>query len=380
MPKANKKIVDLEENEFLKGLIDEVNAIEDDSRIELGDESETEAEDHSSGMELAVGRDRPEKARADILGQVYDRSTHVDSDQMPTAFANLNAELKKSVSEAPPKPLQKPVVSTQDQTVGINDIGVATEAIPQGSQVDRTIAVEGAKKPQNLHIYQEKSQVVAQKPSRQGQAYVAADASLAQAETLKVAQERIHELEAEVDHLRKDNDDLASAGQIITQKMEGLQSRALRAEKEKNEVIAQFKNEVLILKGHLQYKDSELSKAKTKIEELDSRIKTDFKKIRVRERELENRLELVRAEKQALMRSKDDRILDLQRKVDQFKSELDLYRTKVQDLNKTMEDQQDQMRKTVRALRVALSNLEQESPIDEMSVTEAENSDKEKAE
>jgi chromosome segregation ATPase len=246
--------------------------------------------------------------------------------------------------------------------------------------VDRTIAVEGAKKSQNLHIYQEKSQVVAQKPSRQGQAYVAADASLAQAETLRVAQERIHELEAEVDHLRKDNDDLASAGQIITQKMEGLQSRALRAEKEKNEVIAQFKNEVLILKGHLQYKDSELSKAKTKIEELDSRIKTDFKKIRVRERELENRLELVRAEKQALMRSKDDRILDLQRKVDQFKSELDLYRTKVQDLNKTMEDQQDQMRKTVRALRVALSNLEQESPIDEMSVTEAENSDKEKAE
>ncbi len=380
MPKANKKNVDLEENEFLKGLIDEVNAIEHDSRIELGDESDTESEDHSSGMELAVGRERPEKERADILGQVYDRSTHVESDQIPTAFANLNAELKKSINEAPPKPQQKPTISTQDLTIGINDVGVTTEAIPQGSQVDRTIAVEGAKKPQSLHIYQEKSQVISQKPSRQGQAYVAADASLAQAETLKVAQERIHELEAEVDHLRKDNDDLASAGQIITQKMEGLQSRALRAEKEKNEVISQFKNEVLILKGHLQYKDSELSKAKTKIEELDSRIKTDFKKIRVRERELENRLELVRAEKQALMRSKDDRILDLQRKVDQFKSELDLYRTKVQDLNRSMEDQQDQMRKTVRALRVALSNLEQESPIDEMSVTEAENSDKEKAE
>lgn len=383
MPKANKKIVDLEENEFLKGLIDEVNAIEHDTRIELGGDSETETETEAedSGMELAIGREAPEKERADILGQVYDRSTHVDSDQMPTAFANLSADLKKSVVEAPPKPQQKPVVaSTQEKTVGISDIDVATEAILQGSQVDRTIAVEGAKKSQNLHIYQEKSQVVAQKPSRQGQAYVAMDASLAQAETLKVAQERIHELEAEVDHLRKDNDDLASAGQIITQKMEGLQSRALRAEKEKNEVISQFKNEVLILKGHLQYKESELSKAKTKIEELDSRIKTDFKKIRVRERELENRLELVRAEKQALMRSKDDRILDLQRKVDQFKSELDLYRTKVQDLNKTMEDQQDQMRKTVRALRVALSNLEQESPTDEMSVTEAENSDKEKAE
>jgi chromosome segregation ATPase len=380
MPKANKKTVDLEENEFLKELIDEVNAIEHDTGIELGDDSDTEAQDQSSCMELAIGQERPEKGRADILGQVYDRSTHVESDQMPTAFANLNADLKKSVNEAPPKPLQKPVTSHQDQTVGINDIGVATEAIPQGSQVDRTIAVEGAKNSQKLHIYQEKSQVVAQRPSRQGQAYVAADASLAQAETLKVAQERIHELEAEVDYLRKDNDDLASAGEIITQKMEGLQSRALRAEKEKNEVISQFKNEVLILKGHLQYKESELSKAKTKIEELDSRIKTDFKKIRVRERELENRLELVRAEKQTLMRSKDDRILDLQRKVDQFKSELDLYRTKVQDLNKTMEDQQDQMRKTVRALRVALSNLEQESPIDDMSVTEAENNDKEKAE
>ena len=378
MPKANKKIVDLEENEFLKGLMDEVNAIEDNSRIELGIDGEEIDSDN-----LVIGADSKSSnltSAPNMISNFYDRSTHVEDDEVASPFGQLNAQLNKS-NEAPPKPQQKPVVSsTLDQTIGINDAGATTEAIPQGSQVDRTIAVEGAKKPQSLHIYQEKSQVVVPKPSRQGQAYVSADASLAQSETLKIAQERIHELEAEVDHLRKDNDDLASAGQIITQKMEGLQSRALRAEKEKNEVMTQFKNEVLILKGHLQYKETELSKAKTKIEELDSRIKTDFKKIRVRERELENRLELVRAEKQALMRSKDDRILDLQRKVDQFKSELDLYRTKVQDLNKTMEDQQDQMRKTVRALRVALSNLEQESPVDEMSVTEAENSDKEKAE
>ena len=143
-----------------------------------------------------------------------------------------------------------------------------------------------------------------------------------------------------------------------------MQIRVHRLEKEKGDLADQSRNEQLILKGNLQFKDAELSKAKAKLDDLDMRIKSDFRKIRVRERELENRLELVRGEKQALMRAKDEKILDLQRRLDQYKSELDLYRSKVQDLNKIMESQHDQMQKTVRALRIALVNLEHEDSSD----------------
>jgi hypothetical protein len=114
----------------------------------------------------------------------------------------------------------------------------------------------------------------------------------------------------------------------------------------------------MILKGSLRYKEEEAIKARVKIDELETRLKSDFKKIRVRERELENRLELLRAEKVALVRSKDDYILDQKRKIEQISQELDNYRNKCLELNKALEANQDQFKRTERALRLALTNLE----------------------
>ena len=117
-------------------------------------------------------------------------------------------------------------------------------------------------------------------------------------------------------------------------------------------------SELLILKGNLQYKENEAAKARLKVEELESRLKSDFKKIRVRERELENRLELLRAEKAAIVRSKDEYILEQKRKVDQLSQELDNYRKKCLELNKALDANQEQFKRTERALRLALTNLE----------------------
>lgn len=190
------------------------------------------------------------------------------------------------------------------------------------------------------------------------------DASLVQSENLKLAQSRILELEEELEKLREENDELANAAEIVKNRAEEAHSKLVSLEKDKLEQAESYQSELVILKGSMQYREAELSKAKLKIEELENRLKNDFKKIRVRERELENRLELARAEKTALIRSKDDYILDLKRKVDQLQSELDNYRTKVIDLNKTIESNQEQFKRTVRALRLALSNLEtKEDPI-----------------
>ena len=83
-----------------------------------------------------------------------------------------------------------------------------------------------------------------------------------------------------------------------------------------------------------------------------------MKKIRIRERELENRLELIRAEKNTLTKSKDDQILDLRRKMDIMQMEVDSYRQKCVDLNKNLETNQDSFKRTTRALRLAMANLE----------------------
>ncbi|WP_374077893.1 hypothetical protein [Bdellovibrio bacteriovorus] len=251
----------------------------------------------------------------------------------------------------------------EDKTVSIQQDMNNTSSVASGTDADKTVAVEGfanarlgARKAPDVDV---KVSVGNYRGSR-GSANVmtSVDASLAQAENLKLAQQRILELEKEVEHLRGENEELASAGEIIRSRTDELTVRISSLEKEKQEVQESAQSEILILKGNLQYKENEVAKARIKVDELETRLKSDFKKIRVRERELENRLELLRAEKSALVRSKDEYILEQKRKIDQLSQELDNYRKKCLELNKTIEANQDQVKRTERALRLALTNLE----------------------
>lgn len=207
----------------------------------------------------------------------------------------------------------------------------------------------------------ERIMLVTQKPPKVNSSQVSIDASLAQAENLRMAQNRILDLEKEIERLRQENDEILTASEIMRTKAEEYTLRISGIEKELSESKIDFKNELAIVKGNLSFKESDNQKLKMKVDELELRIKTDFKKIRIRERELENRLELVKAEKQAIAKSKDELLLDLQRKNDQAKSEIDNYREKVQELNKSLENTQSQIKMTVRALRIALSHIEDKS-------------------
>lgn len=233
----------------------------------------------------------------------------------------------------------------------------------QFTDPDRTLAAEGfaAARPGRRSPLDEKVGIGSLKSAgagKPGSTLTFADASLVQAENLKIAQNRILELEKEVERLRGENEELASAAEIIKTRSDEYHSRLGKVEKEKQEIEDSHRAELLVLKGNLQFKETEVAKARLKVEELETRLKNDFKKIRVKERELENRLELARAEKAALLRSKDEYILDLKRKIDQLQSELDNYRSKVLELNKTLDGNQEQFKRTVRALRLALTNLE----------------------
>lgn len=184
------------------------------------------------------------------------------------------------------------------------------------------------------------------------------EVQFAKADNLKISQQRILELEKEVERLRKDNEVLASAGDISRSKMEELISKLSQLEKQKQELKELNESELRIFKDGLQSKDSEIVRLRTKVEELENRLSNDLRKVRVRERELENRLELAKAERAALLRSKDETILELKRKVDNLENEIENYQNRVIELGQQIEANQEQFARTVRALRLALTNLE----------------------
>jgi hypothetical protein len=185
-----------------------------------------------------------------------------------------------------------------------------------------------------------------------------AESNLAQADNLRIAQEKILDLESENEKLRLQNEELMSASEIIKERSDLLSSQLSEYKNDRENLEESFKNEIVLLKNHLAKKDSELQKAVLKSDELESRLKFDMKKIRVRERELENRLELIRAEKNAVVKNKDEQILDLRRKMDVLQMEVESYRQKCLELNKLIETNQESFKRTTRALRLAMANLE----------------------
>jgi chromosome segregation ATPase len=182
--------------------------------------------------------------------------------------------------------------------------------------------------------------------------------ALSQSESLRVAQNHIFELEHEIERLRRENEQLAAAGETIRKRTNELIADNDFKTRKLTELQERLASEKEILEASLKAKDRELKEIKMKIDEYEMRLSTNLQKIRVRERELENRLELVKMESTALVRNKDEIILDLKRQIDQFTAELESYRNKGQELNKQINDKQETLRRTVRALRLALTMLE----------------------
>jgi len=184
------------------------------------------------------------------------------------------------------------------------------------------------------------------------------DNKLQTAHYLKLAQDKISDLEKEIDRLREENDLLVIAGQHAKRQAEEFSDRLNIYERERVESLEQAQMEINIYRENLAAKEKVRKSMEDRIRQLEGAVSKEIKKIRIRERELENRLELSKQEKMALLRTKDESILDLRRRIDDLNMELESHRNKYSELRQKTEEQHGQLSRTVKALRLALAHLE----------------------
>ena len=322
-----------------------------------------------------------------ITGDIFEVPSDILKSE-PSLFDNPADDVVASVPEDIPQPPPafpeggpslfgpndpQPVVATSNYTSDADEKTAATEMQPDvqaaedfGSQDngdgEKTVAVAGfsqrASEDYGDKVKVSVGQMRGNAFSSGYAAWGSSDSNLAHAENLRIAQEKILELEKDNEKLRSQNEELIAASEIVKERADLLTGQLHEFKADRDSLEQSFKNETGILKAQIMRKDAEIVKASMKIEELESRMKFDLKKIRVRERELENRLELIRAEKNALVKSKDDQILDVRRKLDQVQLEVESYRQKCVDLNKVLDTNQESFKRTTRALRLAMANLE----------------------
>ncbi|MCB9026230.1 MAG: hypothetical protein H6625_07940 [Bdellovibrionaceae bacterium] len=186
------------------------------------------------------------------------------------------------------------------------------------------------------------------------------ESKLADAESLKIAQNKIKELRMENEKISIENEELAAAAETFRNKVDFLEAQVHNYGNKYKDLNENVVGEKEILLKSMSEKDKELNRVRQKAEELEARLQTGLRKIKVRERELENRLELVKLESKALINSKDEMILNLKRQLDNVSQEIEFLRNKIQESNKYFNQKQEVMRKTVKTLRLALSLLETE--------------------
>ncbi len=305
--------------------------------------------------------EQPQSAANDLVNEVKTLNLHSD-EEIKTSIQNFDLNKEENKSE-----IEEVHDSADERTMMV--------AVPQrkskpADSDESTVAVNGFALRENEN-YEDKVKVSVGQVRGPGyssgyNSWGNTDSNLVQAEKLRIAQDKILEIEKENEKLRYQNNELVSAAEIVKERAEILTSQINEFRNDRDSLEASFKSENSILKNQLLRKDSELNKVVMKVEELESRLKFDMKKIRVRERELENRLELIRAEKNALVKSKDEQILEFRRKMDQLQLEVESYRQKCVELNKVIESNQDSFKRTTRALRLAMANLEL---LDENKVT-----------
>ncbi|MCJ8277808.1 MAG: hypothetical protein HRT44_01340 [Bdellovibrionales bacterium] len=285
------------------------------------------------------------------LKQDSDSEISVNSEELDLDLSDLDAvvggDVNKTVKMPPPHP-----------ATNVGNDGEKTFRLIQTSATD----LKGLDKKNN----DEKEDPPGTKisygmPSKQSGAdrnMASVESTLKQSEHLRIAQNKINSLEEELEKLRRENEELASAGETFKRINEEYYASIESLKMKVGDQKQTYGQELELLRKIGQSKDKQIVELKQQIDDLNSRIDNNFRRVRKREKDLEHRLEIAKIEEAAVVKSKDQLILDLKRRIDEISSESDNFRKKSQENYKELQKKQQVVRGVIRALRIALTKLE----------------------
>lgn len=181
---------------------------------------------------------------------------------------------------------------------------------------------------------------------------------LIRSESLRIAQDKIADLEEELHRFRQKNESLISASEVLKDKNDLLQSKLADLKYLSKEEKDNFKGEKEILLSALEEAKTQINKLKGKKQELEKRLSRDLHGIHARENSLESRIEILKMENSVLQREKDRKIIELQKQIQKIKANLEEAHKKNQDLQMLNNKLQESSRRTVSSLRATIYNLE----------------------
>jgi len=153
--------------------------------------------------------------------------------------------------------------------------------------------------------------------------------------------------------------------QLVNEEIE-VKMRTVLDRKEENQHLikqkeTQLEERVKDLSIQLDSSQFIAAKAEKKLSEYKERVRNDIQKIRSRERDLSNRLELQKRDMDALLTSKDEKLLQQKREIDRLLFEGEILKEKLVEHSQQEEGKSQRLKRALQSLKLAqgmLSSLE----------------------
>lgn len=139
--------------------------------------------------------------------------------------------------------------------------------------------------------------------------------------------------------------------------------------REKDRTLELIRRECESLRGEVQQAkentrtiEVRYQEVKTQLEQVKDQLRMDLRKVRVREKELENKLEIAKRDSEALLTSRENKIVELKRKVDLLEFNADLLQEKYNREKQYSKELEDRMNQVAQAMRRAGGILDFSDP------------------
>lgn len=181
---------------------------------------------------------------------------------------------------------------------------------------------------------------------------------LKNADYIQFAQGKIRSLEKDLADLRIETQELALAGSHFKALADEREQRNKTLEAKVSELQSTSVEEKKILNSALEAKETRIALLQERVESLETELESKYNRLRVRERELESRLEILKQEQDAVASSKDDLILRVKKQNNALTADLERARAQSQKTSSQLQEKEDALRRTIKALKLSLTMLE----------------------
>src|SRR3989338_3830766 len=177
-------------------------------------------------------------------------------------------------------------------------------------------------------------------------------------EQLNFSNQKVLELESECKKMSEQQETLHKKGELLSRENEELRERTAKDVKSREQEVQTKADKLLLAERRCEI-------AEKKYEELKERVKKDIQQIRIHEKELEARLEILKRDSETLLVAKYRKLLEFKRKIDSLEYEMESLVEKEKAAQKKIEGWKERMNRVLRALKLGTSLLESEENIEQ---------------